>query len=307
MEYDDEVKGDGNSYTTEFRQYDPRLGRWLSIDPMYAKFPWQSPYVAFDNNPIFYIDPKGLASQAKGDVPPGEKSGKGDKAAWAKYTKAGKTDAFVRVLAPNGTWKEFKRAHSSFTYSDGKMSEEQIKKDGVWSLTNDEGQFLWDNVTEKYVKNTSDKGPAENGPPGRSGTTTYAGGNNPSNYDYSQPSQNLADQAGKVHDQDYDGERLGGFGGVVSPKSFQANIKIMKTCSKVMMGYHLGDIDPHTGAKISPLTYKLARDMYLEFSGAETLKTPTNIGYLGYKVTKDALYNTFVKPLSSIPSFIPKF
>ncbi|MEZ4929190.1 MAG: hypothetical protein R2777_04175 [Chitinophagales bacterium] len=28
MEKDDEVSGDGNQYTTEFRQYDPRLGRW---------------------------------------------------------------------------------------------------------------------------------------------------------------------------------------------------------------------------------------------------------------------------------------
>ncbi len=59
MEKDDEVKGSGNSYTTEFRQYDPRLGRWLTLDPLAAKFLWQSPYVAFDNNPIFYKDPKG--------------------------------------------------------------------------------------------------------------------------------------------------------------------------------------------------------------------------------------------------------
>ena len=34
MEKDDELKGKGNSYTTEFRQYDPRSGRWLSLDPI---------------------------------------------------------------------------------------------------------------------------------------------------------------------------------------------------------------------------------------------------------------------------------
>ncbi len=62
MELDNETKGNGNSYTTEFRQYDPRLGRWLSLDPMMAQFPWMSPYVAFDNNPILYIDPYGLES-----------------------------------------------------------------------------------------------------------------------------------------------------------------------------------------------------------------------------------------------------
>lgn len=56
------VKG---SYTTEYRQYDPRIGRWLSVDPLFQNFPWQSPYVAFDNNPIVYNDPKGLAANNK--------------------------------------------------------------------------------------------------------------------------------------------------------------------------------------------------------------------------------------------------
>ena len=46
MEQDNEVSGNGNSYTTEFRQYDPRLGRWKSLDPLMAKYPMMSPYVA---------------------------------------------------------------------------------------------------------------------------------------------------------------------------------------------------------------------------------------------------------------------
>jgi RHS repeat-associated protein len=69
MEKDDEVKGEGNSYTTEFRQYDPRVGRWLSIDPLFKNFPWQSPYVAFDNNPIINNDPKGAAAENQTDGP----------------------------------------------------------------------------------------------------------------------------------------------------------------------------------------------------------------------------------------------
>ena len=58
-EKDDEVKGSGNSYTTEFRMLDPRIGRWLSIDPLSDNFPWQTPYCSMDNNPIYYADPKG--------------------------------------------------------------------------------------------------------------------------------------------------------------------------------------------------------------------------------------------------------
>jgi len=72
MEKDDEVSGEGNSYTTEFRQYDPRLGRWKSLDPLMMQFPWMSPYVAFDNNPIYFVDPYGLASES------GDDSGGGD-------------------------------------------------------------------------------------------------------------------------------------------------------------------------------------------------------------------------------------
>ena len=49
---DNEVKGEGNHYTTEFRQLDPRLGRWFSVDPEAARMPWQSPYTSMDCDPI---------------------------------------------------------------------------------------------------------------------------------------------------------------------------------------------------------------------------------------------------------------
>jgi len=59
MEKDDEISGNGNSYTTEYRPYDPRLGRWLSLDPLMSKYPDWSPYVFAFDNPIWYHDPKG--------------------------------------------------------------------------------------------------------------------------------------------------------------------------------------------------------------------------------------------------------
>ena len=51
------MSGEGNSYTTYFRSYDPRLGRWKSPDPVIH--PWESDYVAFRDNPILYVDPSG--------------------------------------------------------------------------------------------------------------------------------------------------------------------------------------------------------------------------------------------------------
>ncbi len=59
MEKDNEVKGSGNHYTTEFRQYDSRLGRWFSIDPKAKERASWTPYNTFRNNPILNIDPLG--------------------------------------------------------------------------------------------------------------------------------------------------------------------------------------------------------------------------------------------------------
>lgn len=54
---DNEVYGEGRSYTAEFWQYDPLLGRRWNIDVV--KKEWESPYAAFANNPIQNIDPNG--------------------------------------------------------------------------------------------------------------------------------------------------------------------------------------------------------------------------------------------------------
>ena len=56
-ERDDEMKGDGESYVTHYRMYDPRLGRWFSTDPKYNAH--ESPYAGMANNPIIYNDEEG--------------------------------------------------------------------------------------------------------------------------------------------------------------------------------------------------------------------------------------------------------
>ena len=66
MEHDGEVSGSGNSYTTEFRQYDPRLGRWKSLDPVIQ--PFQSPYCGLDNNPVYYTDNDGRIVKPSGST-----------------------------------------------------------------------------------------------------------------------------------------------------------------------------------------------------------------------------------------------
>lgn len=56
MEKDDELKGKGNSYDFGARMYDPRLGRFLSLDPQVKKLPSNSPYSFAVNSPILFVD-----------------------------------------------------------------------------------------------------------------------------------------------------------------------------------------------------------------------------------------------------------
>lgn len=62
-----ELQEDFGLYQYDFgaRTYDPQLARWFSVDPLAAEFPWQSPFSAMNNNPIYFTDPDGRAA-----VPP---------------------------------------------------------------------------------------------------------------------------------------------------------------------------------------------------------------------------------------------
>ncbi|MDA7502335.1 hypothetical protein N8482_03575 [Chitinophagales bacterium] len=68
-ENDDEVKGVGNSVNFGARIYDPRLGKFLSVDPWTYKYSWQTPYAYHRNSPINFIDWKGLGDPGDKDEP----------------------------------------------------------------------------------------------------------------------------------------------------------------------------------------------------------------------------------------------
>jgi RHS repeat-associated protein len=59
-ENDNEISGTGNSQDHKYRSYDPRLGRYKSIDPMTIQYPFYTPYQYAGNTPIMAIDLEGL-------------------------------------------------------------------------------------------------------------------------------------------------------------------------------------------------------------------------------------------------------
>jgi RHS repeat-associated protein len=59
-ENDSEVKGEGNQQDYGMRIYDPRLGKFLSVDPLTKEYPWNSTYAFAEGSPIKYIDLDGL-------------------------------------------------------------------------------------------------------------------------------------------------------------------------------------------------------------------------------------------------------
>jgi RHS repeat-associated protein len=59
MEKDNEVKGTGSSLSYQYRIYDSRLGKFISVDPLVASYPWNSSFAFAENMVIDGVDLEG--------------------------------------------------------------------------------------------------------------------------------------------------------------------------------------------------------------------------------------------------------
>lgn len=67
-ENDNEVKGEGDQQDYGMRIYDPRLGRFLSVDPLSQEYPMLTPYQFSSNSPVSGFDKDGLEYSPAGKV-----------------------------------------------------------------------------------------------------------------------------------------------------------------------------------------------------------------------------------------------
>ncbi len=62
QEKDDEIYGEGNAVSFKYRISDARIGRFLSQDPLFKDYPWNSPYAFSENRVTDCIELEGLES-----------------------------------------------------------------------------------------------------------------------------------------------------------------------------------------------------------------------------------------------------
>ncbi|TCN53840.1 RHS repeat-associated protein [Flavobacterium chryseum] len=97
-EKDDEIKGGGLQYDYGFRVYDPRIGKFLSQDPLTKDYPFYSPYQFAGNSPIMAIDLDGLEMKISTTVSSSEKINSTS----SKITMVFNTDIHFKVLNATG-------------------------------------------------------------------------------------------------------------------------------------------------------------------------------------------------------------
>ena len=124
-EMDNETYGNGNSIDYGARINDPRLGRFLSVDPLTRKYPYLTPYQFASNTPIWAIDLDGLEkviytltkangtwTTSKLELATAGSLGNGVLVKWTKPLASGvvETDYFYGDAIPAGDGANFTKA-----------------------------------------------------------------------------------------------------------------------------------------------------------------------------------------------------
>ncbi len=147
-ENDNEVKGEGNQQDYGFRIYDPRLSRFLSVDPLTISYPWYTPYQFAGNKPILFIDLDGLEEGPSARYQP-----------WIEFG-IGVFEGFLGLneesprLSTFGTEYERFRLEAWSEQENARINAKSIEENGIINWGVDKAGTLVGNLTEVIVNST---------------------------------------------------------------------------------------------------------------------------------------------------------
>jgi RHS repeat-associated protein len=174
QERDDEVKGSGNSVSYKYRIHDPRLGRFLSLDPLAKEYAHNSPYAFSENRVLDGIDLEGAEFVAVREglgyyLYTSPKAGNGNpsdpmRSKGHPYTKdvislSNSTTALIRTVkftkTAENTFKSVVRTHGIY----GEVSSNKLSVGESYQLRNGSTVTLssfspTENVTSKFGTHT---------------------------------------------------------------------------------------------------------------------------------------------------------
>ncbi len=224
-ENDNEVKGTGNQQDYGFRVYDPRLGKFLSVDPLTKAYPMLTPYQFASNRPIDGIDIDGLEYYSIHIKEAAD--GTRTKLFTVNYTNVEQAN-----MSNVSTAQGFGPRGEGVSYVVHKYDDngKQVGSETIM-LKNSYGVYQGSDNPKKFWE-----------PP--NADDVYAD-------DYSLPAIDETDENARKHDLNYDKLGVAGPLGVVNPKSNSADNTYIFGAFKVLAKKTIGIDDNVTGELIS--------------------------------------------------------
>ena len=136
QEKDDELHGAaGTSISYEYRMHDPRIGRFLSIDPLAGKYPHNSPYAFSENRVIDAVELEGLEEVPYNEAARREREGLAPilkKSEWRNEDRHSASGTFAAAAEYNTStlnWQVYEpinQVHNYYQWADNKFQAEGI-------------------------------------------------------------------------------------------------------------------------------------------------------------------------------------
>jgi hypothetical protein len=231
--------------TTKLAYKAENASRFLTIDPLAEKYPWLSPYVYCNNNPIKYIDPDGRDWVLR--YVDGNAEYYYDRSVTSQEdvnNKYGQNAGIVHISTGSVMTvysKDGNKIQYTFT-NDAKENKYGTVSDANGNVM-DNSQIIYGNsytifgtTDESANAETLHKNLFSSSYIGPNNPQTYGNGTESSikdSYQY-QPTWSPTEMAAYNHDLSYDALGASGVGGALSPSTKCADMKLISDCRKVL-------------------------------------------------------------------------